>query len=268
MAGEWLLVVNTIYNYLLLSFTQTITNVRVTKIKLWIMATLSSLIGILLFPSIIGVFISFFILLLAFPIQTLLFRQAFVLFIATLVVGGLLTAIQSYASSKYNMLVLWVAFAALILFFLVRHYRLQWIFRQNTFHTSCTLQFLGKSITLPAFIDTGNTCIEPISALPVHFVSLPAVKQQLATDFVHALTSWKQDQPYELDMFSKDVQKRLRVVPIQTVQGDTLALAFRLETLTIGEQTFYDHYIVFTAKDAKFPRQVDVILHVSMLPIT
>jgi len=82
------------------------------------------------------------------------------------------------------------------------------------------------------------------------------------------LTSWQQNKPYELQMFSKDVQKLLRVVPIQTVQGDTLALAFRLETLTIGEQTSYSHYIVFTAKDTKFPKQVDVILHVSMLPIS
>ena len=268
MAGEWLLVVNTLYNYMLLSFTETITDVRIAKIRLWTMAALSSLVGLLLFPSILGIFISFLVLLLAFPFKLLLFRQAFVLFIATLVVGGLLTAIQSYADSKYDMRIIWVAFAALVLFFLVRRYRLRWTFRQDTFHTTCTMQFLERPFMLAAFIDTGNTCIEPISAMPVHFISLQAVKDQLSTDFVHALTSWQQDKPYELQMFSKAVQKLLRVVPIQTVQGDTLALAFRLETLTIGEQTFYGHYIVFTAKNTKFPKQVDVILHVSMLPIS
>lgn len=268
MAGEWLLVVNTLYNYMLLSFTETITNVRIAKIRLWAMATLSSLVGLLLFPSILGLFISFLVLLLAFPLQSLLFRQAFVLFIATLVVGGLLTAIQSYANSKYDMRIIWVAFAALVLFFLVRRYRLQWTFRQNTFHTIATMHFLQREFTLAAFIDTGNTCIEPISAMPVHFVSLQAVKDQLPPNFVQALTNWQHDKPYELQMFSKEIQKLLRVVPIQTVQGDTLALAFRVETLTIGEQTFYGHYIVFTAKDTKFPKQVDVILHVSMLPIS
>ena len=124
MAGEWLLVVNTLYNYMLLSFTETITDVRIAKIRLWAMAALSSLVGLLLFPSILGIFISFLVLLLAFPLKTLLFRQAFVLFIATLVVGGLLTAIQSYADSKHDMHIIWVAFAALVLFFLVRRYRL------------------------------------------------------------------------------------------------------------------------------------------------
>lgn len=151
MAGEWLLVVNTLYNYMLLSFTETITDVRIAKIRLWAMAALSSLVGLLLFPSILGIFISFLVLLLAFPLKTLLFRQAFVLFIATLVVGGLLTAIQSYASNKYDMRIIWIAFAALVLFFLVRRYRLRWTFRQDTFHTTCTMQFLEKTFTLTAF---------------------------------------------------------------------------------------------------------------------
>lgn len=267
MAGEWLLLVNTLYNYMLLTFTATITDVRVAKIRLWTMAALSGLIGLLLYPSVLGVFISFLVLLPTFPIQATLYRQAGLLFIATFIVGGLLTAIQSYASNKYDMQVLWLSLAALVLIFLVRRYRLRWQVRQNHFYTTCTIEFLGQQFSLAAFIDTGNTCIEPISALPVHFVSLQAMQAQLPPDFVQALMSWRQEAPYELHMFSKEIQKLLRVVPIQTVQGDTLALAFRTNGLLMDEQTVHGHYMVFTAKDAKFPKQVEIILHVSMLPI-
>ncbi|MGM9951505.1 MAG: sigma-E processing peptidase SpoIIGA [Lysinibacillus sp.] len=267
MAGEWLLVVNTLYNYMLLTFTATITDVRITKVRLWTMAALSSLLGLLLYPSVLGVFISFLVLLPTFPIQATLYRQAIVLFIATFIVGGLLTAIQSYVSNKYDMQVLWLLLAALVLIFLIRRYRLRWQVRQNHFFTTCTIEFLDRQFSLAAFIDTGNTCIEPISALPVHFVSFQAMKAQLPPDFVQALMSWRQEAPYELQMFSKEIQKYLRVVPIQTVQGDTLALAFRTTWLSMDEQMVQGHYVVFTAKDAKFPKQVEVILHVSMLPI-
>lgn len=267
MAGEWLLLVNTLYNYMLLTFTATITDIRVAKVRLWTMAALSGLIGLLLYPSVLGVFISFLVLLPTFPIQATLYRQAIILFIATFIVGGLLTAIQSYASNKYDMQILWLSLAALVLIFLVRRYRLRWQVRQNHFYTTCTVEFLEQQFSLAAFIDTGNTCIEPISALPVHFVSLQAMKAQLPSDFVQALMSWRQEAPYDLQMFSKEIQKLLRVVPIQTVQGDTLALAFRTNRLLMDEQTVHGHYLVFTAKDAKFPKQVEIILHVSMLPI-
>lgn len=267
MAGEWLLLVNTLYNYMLLTFTATITDTRVAKIRLWTMAALSGLIGLLLYPSVLGVFISFLVLLPTFPIQATLYRQAIILFITTFIVGGLLTTIQSYASNKYDMQILWLSLAALVLIFLVRRYRLRWQVRQNHFYTTCTVEFLGQPFSLAAFIDTGNTCIEPISALPVHFVSLQAMKAQLSSDFVQALMSWQQEAPYDLQMFSTEIQKLVRVVPIQTVQGDTLALAFRTSRLLMDEQTVHGHYVVFTAKDAKFPKQVQIILHVSMLPI-
>lgn len=74
-----------------------------------------------------------------------------------------------------------------------------------------TIQQNGKSVTCKALMDTGNNLREPFSSLPVVMAEKKLFNQFHIPD------------------------EKLRLIPVTTVNGDSLIKAFRPDSLQIGE---------------------------------
>lgn len=253
MTGEWLLLINTSYNAILLLFASQLTHTKLPIWRIGLVALLSSIIGLWLFPSVLSPILSFLVLLVAFPYTRK--KHAVLLFVGSLCIGGLLTVLQAYVSNGYSMHGIWLLLAVLVLLYVGRVYRLRWQLAQQQLIVSCELTIDAQIFQLEGFIDTGNTCIEPISALPVHFVAMPSVAGKLSESLITMIQKKQPDKA--LGIFRK--------IYLSTVHGEQPILAMRIDTLKIDEQLYQGHYIAFIEKQPTFGRAVDVILHSSML---
>ncbi len=253
MTGEWLLLLNTLYNGFLLNFASQMTQVPLPIWRKWLVAFFSSCIGLLLFPSWIAPIVSFALLLWAFPTNKR--RQIVWLFVGSIGMGGLLTALQAYASERAGMHMIWLLLGVLIMMLLLRLYRLRWQWAQSTWNIACEIKIGQQVYSLKGFIDTGNTCVEPLSAMPVHFVAYPAVEPYLPASLKKAIQECRSDDSYYF-----------REIVLSTVHGEEVVQALQVQELKVDQQIFKGHYIVFMENRPKMGEMTDVILHVSMLP--
>ncbi|MEK4629640.1 sigma-E processing peptidase SpoIIGA [Solibacillus sp. FSL R7-0682] len=270
MFAEWIFLFNVLLNVVLLRFTQAVTNKSIPTWRMILSAICSALIAIIFYGNVVMTFLSFIVLIgLAFSFQWRSFiQQGSWLVIATFLAGGLLTAVQSYLwSDSFLVYILLCSCIVCISFILVKKGWLLKIQRaiQNQYVTHCEIQLSNDTLQLLAYIDTGNECIEPLSQSPVHFISYKAVKNQLQTEFQESLLQWSEHEPLSLEMFPKELKKIIRIIPLTTVQQrTTLVPAFRAN-IRINEQTFSNHYVVFTKNDALFPQNAQMIAHVIVL---
>lgn len=270
MYAEWILIFNFLVNVALLKFIEAMTSSTIPVWRLVVSAFSSALIAFVFYGHILSIFLCFLVLIgIAYSFRF----TAFLLYgrwlvVATLLVGGLLTALQPLLSSDaffvYILLSVGIVCSSLLAFKLGWMKKLQQIV-QLRFITPCTIQFLQEQWELVAYIDTGNECVEPISRAPVHFIAFDAVQTSMTPALKKGLLEWDEARPYELSMFDSQLQKYIRMVAISTVQKKTTFVpAFRI-TLIIHEHTYTNHYVVFTKSATKFPQSAHLIAHVSVL---
>lgn len=270
MYAEWILLFNFLVNIALLKFIETMTHSFIPIWRLLISAFCSALLAVVFYGHIGTIVICFIVLIgIAFSFRfTAYFKYGRWLILATILVGGLLTALQPLLFSNvyfvYILLGIGIVCSSLLAFKFGWMKKLQQVVQQR-FITPCSIQLNDEMWELVAYIDTGNECVEPISRAPVHFVAFDAVEQSMSESLKAGLLAWDETQPYELSMFERSLQKRIRMVAISTVQQmTTLVPAFRI-TLNMHEQTYMNHYVVFTKNATKFPQQAHMIAHVSVL---
>jgi len=275
MYGEWLVLINTLYNLAILTFTAKVTGVFVKNTRLLMSSIISSFIAVIGGQTLLTIVLSFIVLIgLAFRFKLRSFqKQGPIVLTATIVIGGLLTALQPYLKNlsvmHFIVLCLLLAFANLILFYKQWGFvKLERVSGQFVFQT--TLKIFDKVIPLSAFVDTGNQCIEPLSGKPVHFVSYTALRPYLPAAICESLLQWQETDPYDVSMFSVDYQRLIRFIHVNTVQQQAVVLGFRFEELQIkGEsslsQVKTNEYIVLTKKAKNFPHSTAAILHFSAL---
>jgi stage II sporulation protein GA (sporulation sigma-E factor processing peptidase) len=270
MYAEWLVGINFILNLVLLRFVQAVTYVKIKRWRLYFGAFISAWITVIFYGSWWGVLLSFIALIgLAFSFRLSSFmQQGGWLIVATLFAGGLLLVVQSYfySSSFFIYIGLALCIVCSSLFLLKRG----WLTRmqknvQQHYLISCQLQLASEELHVSAYIDTANECIEPLSQAPVHFISFKAVQAQLSPQFRQSLLQWSESEPLVLSMFSRTVQKTIRLVPITTVRGTTSFVPAFRTNVELQDHTFCDHYVVFTKNDAHFPQQAQMIAHVIVL---
>ncbi|MGE7089998.1 sigma-E processing peptidase SpoIIGA [Lysinibacillus sp. NPDC048646] len=273
MYGEWLVLINTLYNLAILTFTAKVTRVHVKNTRLLMSSICSSLIAVIGGQMLITIMLSFVILIgIAFQFKIRSFqKQGPIVLVATIVIGGLLTALQPYLKNlsviHFILICLLVAFGYLVVFYKQWGFvKLERVSGQFVFDT--TLKIFDAMIPLSAFVDTGNQCIEPLSGKPVHFVSYTALRSHLPVAIRKALSEWQEADPYDVSMFSADYQRLIRFIHVNTVQQQAVVLGFRFdEWLIKGEpsQVKSNEYIVLTKKAKNFPHSTAAILHFSAL---
>lgn len=273
MYGEWLVLINTLFNLAILTFTARVTGVLVKNSRLLMSSFCSSLVAVIGGQMLWTTVLSFILLIgIAFRFRIRSFqKQGPIVLTATIVIGGLLTALQPFFKNLSATHFIMICFVLAVLN-LVAFYK-QWGFVKlerlsGQFVFETTLKIFGAIIPLSAFVDTGNQAIEPLSGKPVHFVSYTALSPHLPADFRKSLIEWQETDPYNVSMFSEDYQRYIRFIHINTVQQQTVVLGFRFdEWLIKGEpsQVKSNEYIVLTKKAKNFPHSTAAILHFSAL---
>ncbi|MCK1986781.1 sigma-E processing peptidase SpoIIGA [Lysinibacillus fusiformis] len=273
MYGEWLVLINTLFNLAILTFTARVTGVLVKNSRLLMSSFCSSLVAVIGGQMLWTTVLSFILLIgIAFRFKIRSFqKQGPIVLTATIVIGGLLTALQPFLKNLSATHFIMICFVLAVLN-LVAFYK-QWGFVKlerlsGQFVFETTLKIFGSLIPLSAFVDTGNQAIEPLSGKPVHFVSYTALSPHLPADFRKSLVEWQETDPYNVSMFSEDYQRYIRFIHINTVQQQTVVLGFRFdEWLIKGEpsQVKSNEYIVLTKKAKNFPHSTAAILHFSAL---
>ncbi|KEK09528.1 sporulation protein [Lysinibacillus sphaericus] len=273
MYGEWLVLINTLFNLAILTFTARVTGVLVKNSRLLMSSFCSSLVAVIGGQMLWTTVLSFILLIgIAFRFKIRSFqKQGPIVLTATIVIGGLLTALQPFLKNLSATHFIMICFVLAVLN-LVAFYK-QWGFVKlerlsGQFVFETTLKIFGSLIPLSAFVDTGNQAIEPLSGKPVHFVSYTALSPHLPADFRKSLVEWQETDPYNVSMFSEDYQRYIRFIHINTVQQQTVVLGFRFdEWLIKGEpsQVKLNEYIVLTKKAKNFPHSTAAILHFSAL---
>ncbi|MEK5231033.1 sigma-E processing peptidase SpoIIGA [Lysinibacillus sp. FSL K6-0232] len=273
MYGEWLVLINTLFNLAILMFTVRVTGVVVKHSRLLMSSICSSLVAVIGGQTLWTTVLSFLLLIgIAFQFKLRSFqKQGPIVVTATIVIGGLLTALQPYlknlAVAHFIMICFVLAVANLVLFYKQWGFvKLERLSGQFVFDT--TLKIFGAAIPLSAFVDTGNQAIEPLSGKPVHFVSYTALRPHLPAAFRKSLIEWQETDPYNVSMFAEDYQRYIRFIHVNTVQQQSVVLGFRFDEWHIkGEpsQVKTNEYIVLTKKAKNFPHSTAAILHFSAL---
>ncbi|MBD8031660.1 MULTISPECIES: sigma-E processing peptidase SpoIIGA [Solibacillus] len=270
MYAEWILLMNFLMNLVLLKFTATMTYTIIPIWRLILAAFSSAMIAVLFMGNIFMLLVSFILLLgIAFSFKwKIFFEQGKWIVIATLLAGGLLTALQPFLLASPFFAYIFICFGIVCISLTIMRkgwfQKLQQV-AQSRYVTTSKVELLDMQLELLTYIDTGNESTEPFSQAPVHFISFKSVQSMLSQEFNERLLAWSETEPYSLTMFSKEVQKRIRIVPITTVQkGTVLVPAFRA-SITVGDKAYPNHYVVFTKNDARFPQNAQMIAHVFVL---
>lgn len=271
MAGELLILYNTLFNMMLLSFTKMMTGVVLTRRRMIVSAFVSAVVTVAFPASLLTAVISFVCLLgiaFSFRLSVLILHGGW-LVIGTLLVGGFLTALQPLLLGQSIVIygVLCCSLALCLVVAVHKGWQKKLIhLAQQAYIVSCDLTIGDSRFQLQSYIDTGNECTEPLSRAPVHFLSFPAVEQQLPSELRQALLAWQVHESYDLTMFPESLVSTIRFVPIRTVHKQKLLVpAFRMKHFAVDGRDYDGHYVVFTQNEAPFPQQVDMILHVSIL---
>ncbi|MFJ7933060.1 sigma-E processing peptidase SpoIIGA [Sporosarcina sp. NPDC096371] len=271
MYGELIVGVNMLFNYAILSFANKVGNVQAARGRL-LFASFVGALPVTIFPS------SAIAVVLSFMGMTLCaFGKAFepwkksaaMVLVGAVFAGGLLTAfhfrIQTVSSSLNVLSYAVVAYVAL--YFMNK----KWLDVRTARHvselkSSSTLHIFGGDIPIDVFIDSGNSCTEPLSGAPVHFIALKAVEKHLPEDLKESMLAWDPQGTPSLAGFPDNYQRSIRLIRLMTIQGRSWAVGLKFDQWTIGAgNTLQPGYIVLTKNDRRYPDGAEAILHVSAM---
>ena len=271
MYGELIIGLNMLFNFVILSFANKVANARATRGRL-IIASLLGAIPVTFFPSsIIAILLSFLCMTIyAFGLRLDQWKNSAVMvLIGAVVAGGLLTVLQNQLStSSSSISILLYAVIAYISLYLMKKKWLdvRTVSRVSELTADSTLYLWNEKIQLSVFVDSGNSCTEPLSGSPVHFVSFRIVEDFIPEELKKSLLSWDPQGPSTLTQFPEEYLKNIRLIKLLTVQGHSWAVGIKYEKWTIDEGNDLEKgYIVLTKEDRRYPNGAGAILHVSAM---
>ncbi|MBB4824012.1 stage II sporulation protein GA (sporulation sigma-E factor processing peptidase) [Sporosarcina luteola] len=271
MYGELIIALNMVFNFAVLSFANKTGNLQAARGRLWF-ASFSGALPVTMFSSsIFSIIVSFFIMTYcAFGRAFEVWRKAVgIVLIGALFSGGLLTvySAQAFAVPMHFSVLL----SALIAYISLSIFKGKWLDvrvakQLDAFSCRSTLRIWNQDIRLHVFIDTGNSCTEPMTGAPVHFVSYQAVKRYIPKELIGPLEQWNPNELANLQSFPAEHQKGIRLIRLTTVQGFSWAIGFKYEQWRMEEgEVLQPGYLVLTREDNRYPEGAQAILHVSAM---
>ena len=271
MYGELIIGLNMLFNYAILSFANKVGNIKASRRRL-VIASFAGAVPVTFFPSsAVAVVVSFL------GMTVCAFGKAFgpwkksagMVLIGAVFAGGLLTAFQyriHTPNGKVSILI-YAIIAYGSLYFMRKKWLDVRIARSvSELNAETTLCVWGEDILIKVFVDTGNSCTEPLSGAPVHFVSMKVLEGFIPEELKEALLSWDPLGPTKLTEFPEAYLKDIRLVKLATVQGNSWAVAFKFEQWKIeGGTALEQGYFVVTKEDRRYPDGAGAILHVSAM---
>ena len=226
-----LIVLNTLVNYFLLLSIRKITRAHTSRWRIALGSLAGGASSMLIFLEDLGVvmtFLKFFtavlMTIITFGVKPVksFFKKLFWLFAICFVFGGLMFAIYIFFDSDVLIYTNGIIYFDIDVTFLVVCSVFSYIVitvitkftdkkAPQNHEYYITIQQNGKSVSCKALMDTGNNLREPFSAFPVVMA-----EKKLFNQFYIP-------------------EEKLRLIPISTVNGDSLIKAFRPDYLQIGE---------------------------------
>ncbi|WP_172369764.1 sigma-E processing peptidase SpoIIGA [Sporosarcina jiandibaonis] len=271
MYGELIIGLNMLFNFVILSFANKVVSAGATRGRL-IIASLLGAIPVTFFPSsVIAILISFICMTIcAFGIgQEQWKNSAVMVLIGAVVAGGLLTVLQNQITTPSGSIsILLYAVIAYISLYLMKKKWLdvRTVRRVSELIADSTLYIWNEKIQISVFVDSGNSCTEPLSGAPVHFVSFRLLEDVIPEELKKSLLSWDPQGPSTLTQFPEEFLRNIRLIKLMTVQGHSWAVGIKFEKWTIeGGNELEQGYIVLTKEDRRYPNGTGAILHVSAM---
>lgn len=271
MYAELIIGLNMLFNFAVLSFANKVGNIQAGRGRL-VFASFIGAVPVTLFPqALTAVILSFFVMTItAFGKAFILWRKsATMVLVGAAFAGGLLTAFQYRIDTPLGNLS--VLMYAIIAYLALNVMKSKWLdvrtARQVTdLMALSTLTIWEAEISLTVFVDSGNSCTEPLSGAPVQFVSLSKLESFIPEDLKVPLHTWNPEGPSTLTNFPEKYLKDIRLVRLLTVQGWSWAVGFKYDTWLIeGGGLLEKGYIVVTKADRRYPEGAEAILHVSAM---
>lgn len=271
MYGELIIGINMLFNYVILSFANKVVNVKSTYRRLLLAAFIGA-VPVTFFPtSTIAVILAFLgMTIIAFgKVFDLWKNSAVMVLIGAVIAGGLLTAFQYRIDiPNSNVSILIYAALAYIALYLMKK---KWLDvrtaqRVTELTAESTLRIWDANVEITIFVDSGNSCTEPLSGAPVHFVSFRVLENFIPSDLKEALMQWDPLGPVSLSDFPEAYLTDIRLVKLLTVQGHSWAIGIKYDKWIIeGGSELERGYIVLTKDDRRYPANAGAILHVSAM---
>lgn len=271
MYGELIIGINMVFNFAVLLFANQMGKAQATWLRLALAAFIGAL-PVTFFPDSLIALISAFacMTLYAFGLSFKSWSGASILvLIGSLFAGGILTVFTERL--MFSNIIHTVLVCALLAYITLYLLKVKWLNVRvarhlSSYNMNSQLSIWNRQVDILVFIDTGNQCSEPLSGDPVHFVSLQSIRKILPEELVSPLKSWDPKGMPKIASFPQHFQKGIRLIRLQTVQGNTWAAGFKFEKWLIGEGSeLKSGYIVLTKEDNRYPEGAGAILHVSAL---
>lgn len=226
-----LIFLNTLVNYFILLAVRKITRAHTSRLRIVLGSFVGGVSSILIFVEDLGIVMTFLKLFTALlmtvitfgikPLKSLL-KKIFWLFAISFVFGGLMFAVYIFFDADILIYTNGIVYFDIDVTFLVVCSVFSYIvitvitkFTDKKAPQSkeyyITIQQNGKSVTCKALMDTGNNLREPFSSFPVVMAEKKLFNQFHIPD------------------------EKLRLIPVTTVNGDSLIKAFRPDLLQIDD---------------------------------
>lgn len=271
MYAEMIIGLNMLFNFAILSFAKKIGNVQVKHRRL-LFASFIGALPVTVFPtSLVAVIVSFFVMTCAAfgTVFSLWKKSAALVLIGAVFAGGLLTAFQyRMETPSGTVTVLIYAVIAYGALYLMKN---KWLAVRTAQHVTAlmarsTMSIWGSEIPIKVIVDSGNSCTEPLSGAPVHFITLATLEPFIPIELKDALYSWDANGSPSLKNFPELYLKDIRLIRLHTVQGRSWAVGFKYENWRIeGGGNLEQGYFVVTKENRRYPEGADAILHVSAM---
>lgn len=261
--GELLLLIGTSYNLLLVAICCRLLDERFSVWRAICCSFASALCSVVIENALLCILVSFILLLAAFTSKKRLLLKGLYLLTATFLLGGMLTAVESYATTTIQFYALLLIASLLFLLFItaiLQKAHMQLLVKRYCIH--CVVQIEGKAVATTGFLDTGNQSIEPLTGRPVHFATLELLMSM--PQLRQSIQSWSNTKPNDFSMFHASFHKRLRPIFVDTVVGKELVLAIRC-TVLINEHALEEQYVVFVQQPLQFRPDVQLVLNAAVL---
>lgn len=255
---EYLLIENTIINFIILYVTTRITRTKTSKLRLFASALVGSIYTLIVFfPSLqfMGKFlikfsVSILMIVIAFSPEKLkqFIKQISTFYMVSFIFAGATIGIfyiinnNSYAvrfsfknfQELLRFLIIGIGIAIILILYILKFYQKR--MNKENFLTPISIGLKDKEVNLVALIDTGNSLKEPISQKPViiaEYSVLETILPQSIKDI------YLNNGELDLNIIGKTMEEigddiRLRLIPFKSIGNDSgILVGFKPDSIKI-----------------------------------
>lgn len=255
---------NILVNYGILSVTEKLSGMASTAWRKLASAAVGTvyLVVMLTCPSIrslytIGgkIILSFLMIAAAFPLRTIknLFKALLSFYITTFIFAGAGYALMSLTGQViyykngifYNrfrsdtlLLILTISFGFLLVRAFTDLFRKR--IEKESYIVNACISIDGRSVSMPALIDTGNTLLDPVTRCPVMVAELDGLKELLPPKMLEWAKNWSQTGNAEISIeHDAEWTRRIRLIPFNSI-GNTNGIlpGFKPDSISVEKEDY------------------------------